>query len=150
MHTFVLTDADGVEHQYQILPHGAEDGERIMWQLDAMAVGPLAALLQSGIGQLVAGEASVGDVLDKDVASLFEGVDFAGVGRDLSKVLGGPDILALSGQLLRHTTRDGQKLVEGDKRTPAFQMAYQRNYWELRRALFEVIRYNRFFPLPGA
>lgn len=146
MHTFVLKDADGVEHQYQVLPHDADKGERIMWQLDAMLVGPLGALLQSQLGRVIAAEASVNELLGAKVEDVFQGIDLLAVGRDLATHLRGPEILALSAELMQHTTRDGLPMSVRENRS----VAYQRNYWELRRALFEIIRYNRFFPLPGA
>lgn len=146
LHTFTLKDAEGNEHEYQMIAHAADEGEEIMWHLTAMAAGPLGALLQSMIGELIVGERSMTELLDTDPKTLFAGVDLAEVGKSLQPILASPTMRDLSAKLLRHTTRDGKAL--SDKMTRA--LAYQRNYTEMHRALLEAIRFNRFFPVPGA
>lgn len=147
VHTFTLRDADGVEHSYQTIAHPADEGERLFWALLALAGPSVGALAQAALtGPLLAEGGSLASIADRPISDLLEGVDFGAVGREVAAALSTPQALALSRDLLRHTTRDGTPL-----HNPAMRaQAYTRNYSEMVRALMEIVRFNRFFPLPGA
>jgi len=74
------------------------------------------------------------------VAGLDEGTGLDG---GLARALDSFDD-GLIAALLRYTQRDGVQLSG-----VAFDKAYQRNYFELTAALWEVITANRFLPLPA-
>jgi hypothetical protein len=64
------------------------------------------------------------------------------------KSVGGMSVLAPL--VLQYTTRDGQKLITGSgksRNTAAFDLAYTRNWGELRGAFLKVMEINGFFEL---
>ncbi len=160
---FTLVDADGAEHAYSVRPHPPGEGEAIMWslvQLGAEPLGRLASLALRGLQleQLIQ-MAQAGDsredgkprgmmsVLvengDSIVEGLKESLDLAKVGADIAKSIGALPMLALSRSILSLTERDGKPL----NNKLIYDGAYTRNYGELRRALWEVIKINRFLSL---
>lgn len=129
MHTFHLDDADGTAHEYVIMaPHGAAEGTKIMLKLAALIAGPVGGLIDGLAGK--GGPGATGPELSRAILSLGD--------NDLIK------------QLLVNVTRDGKALGGASPlAAKTFNDAYQRNYGELCRALWEVVAYNRFLSLPA-
>ena len=126
--TFELKDADGQPHTYLVVPHPPDEGQRILWTLMAGGVEPLAA----AAGGLLAKGGTLAELMDQDLGDLFGDLDWASVGKGLKSTLVSGDMPGLTKQLMRHTLRDGRELAD-----PAvFAGAYQRNYWEMTRALW--------------
>lgn len=152
MHEFRLTDAAGQPHLYEIDLHRGSEGLRLSLQLGSLLVEPLAA----AVGPMLPGmiEAAVkGGKLDKQAlaASLLDdpdtlrSLDLSGVGRAVQQAaLSLPDETVYA--VLRYTNRDGKPLVASGRATLDFDAAYQGNYGELLRAVWEVARANGFFP----
>lgn len=156
--TFTLVDADGVSHTYSVRPHPPGKGEAIMWslvQLGAEPLGRLASLALRGLDlpALIAASKAGSDatprgmlatLLDDDtIASLKESIDLAKVGADIARSIGAMPMQTLSRDILSLAERDGKPLSNA----MAWDAAYARNYGELRRALWEVIKLNRFLSL---
>ena len=135
MFTFTLLDADGQPHEYEVALHKATDGQPIMWELYALAAGPL-----SGAVGALAGSGKIADVLDTDLS----GLDFGAVGEGLSRSL--LTMPKLTPRILAGTFRDKKRLFEGSD-SSTFDAAYRGNYFELVRAVWEVVQANRFLPL---
>lgn len=133
LHSFTLTDALGNEHSYEVALHPATQGEPIMWALVALGVEPIAAALAKVDG--------AGGLLDLNLGDL----NLTGSADALAKAIARADLPDLRQRILAHTTRDGRPL----KDRPHFDAAYQGNYGELARALWEVVKLNRFLPLPA-
>lgn len=134
MHEFELQDADGQSHRYHVVPHGAVDGEAIVYRLAELLAEPLAALVD-GAGEKL-------DLSNVDLDTILEQLDIRELGKAVRSALAGSRMAELRAAVLRHTSRDGKKLSDAT----SFNEAYQRNYGELFRAVFEVTRFNRFFP----
>lgn len=139
--TFSLTDAQGVEHAYSVMPHNADAGFALSAQLVELGIEPIAA----GIGQALAaaGPDGIRGLLDADASGLLASVDIGALGKRL-----GPLVAALPKlrpELFRAVTRDGAALS-----SPVhFNAAYQRNYAELYLAIWKIVEGNGFLPLPG-
>ena len=135
---FKLADASGVVHEYTVVPHGATQGERIVLSLLSYLPEPLAVLL-GGLD----GFDSIDDLKGADLPKLLEGLDLSQLGAAVGKALreAVAQIPTLRAEILAHTMRDGKRITGAQ-----FDAAYQRNYLELGRALFEVCRFNGFFP----
>lgn len=143
MHELSLCDAQGKPHTYAIQPHPAGEGTRLVLQLMAMAAEPLGRLLESKLAELITKFSSGELDMDTDVKSLageLGDVAWSQVAGDLRRVLADVDGPALIRDLLRYTTRDGQKLAEPG----AYDVAYQQNYIELLKAAAYVIQVNGF------
>ena len=138
---FTLPDADGVAHRYVLLPHGATEGQRIVFQLVALGAEPLARLAQ---GLLTIEGVSLKRLLNDPAAlkTLGEKLDVAALGGDIKRSIASmPD--QLTAALVSRCTRDGKQLSNPSH----FDTAFARNYGELARLLWEVIRVNRFLSL---
>lgn len=134
-YSFTLTDADGAEHTYEIMArHAAEPGFALMAEVGALVSGPLAALMAG----LAVGKAGA------DLGGLL-----APVGPELGRALLSLRDLALVKRILAHTLRDGKPLVGSPAAAANFNAAFQGNYAELLQAVWEVVSYNRFLPLPA-
>jgi hypothetical protein len=146
-HTFTLTDADGLQHVYEVTLHPTDTGTEILWALVANGAEPFARLADSALkapGALESIAAAFGGDEDtkQSALSLLAGADFKGIGTDAKASVQALDMPRLQHKLLHHVTRDGLPL-----RVPAnFDRAYRGNYWEMVFALWEVVRYNRFLP----
>lgn len=157
--TVRIAGADGVEHEYMIVPMTVERGVPIMLRLYAAAAGPLGELLKGLLGALWDalsddGESSGGlqAMLDSPAAAQALGdairdMDLGAVGRDLQAALLDPRVNAsgLFSDLLTDVRRDGKRLGDGIE----MDVAYRGNYVEMLRAAWEVIRVNRFLPAFG-
>jgi hypothetical protein len=144
--TFDLVDANGVPHRYTVVLHPADAGAGVSMALLGLGLEPLAraagALFDEG-GLAIAVNA-LRDEGDKTRATELLGkLDLPGVAAALGPALGRPSTLALLRSVLAYTHRDGAKL-DGI----AFSTAYQGNYAEMYRAVWEVAARNRFLPLP--
>ncbi len=133
MHTFTLTDADGVDHVYYVQAHPAARGQTIMWRLMAMGSEPLVAFM--------------GAFLDDGVDASVSAAEMAQAGRALRDTILQQAPAELIREILQHTLRDSKGIgLAGAKGDLAFHNAYTRNYWEMLQAVGEVVKYNRFFP----
>ena len=135
---FTLTDSQGVGHAYSCSAHGACEGQHIMFKLLGAGLGAIAPVLtvMASRGKLS---------LDSDMSELLKGVDLSPATSAVQEFLMRPDIAPMIKSILRLTTRDGVSLYnDGD-----FGIAYQANYSELLQAIWKVIGYNGFLPLPG-
>lgn len=141
-HTFELNDGQGQAHRYTCALHPpSRDGVALALDLAALGLEPVARLAQGVLKD--AKVESVQALLDDK--TLFERLDLAKVGADLRAALLMPQAATLPRRLLSNTTRDGKDLGTDF----AFDEAYAGNYLELAKALWEVVRANRFLPLPG-
>ena len=141
---FTLRDATGTDHTYEVLPHPATDGSRIMWQLYAMGVEPLGKLAGSLLTADGLNVKSLRGLLDDPAAleKIRSSVDLGALAAAIRAALVGTSMPALTQEILHHTRRDGLEL-----RNPAhFDAAYACNYWELSVALWKVVQANRFLP----
>ena len=128
---------DGIGHEYVIIPFGAGEGWPLGMRIAELISPPLGVVIDG----LVGGLDDVPDAINKLQAGVTQVAD-GGIGAmgssigSLAGVLAGD--MALVRQLVKHVTRDGQKLSN-----PAvFDMAYQANYGELLMALYHVLRVN--------
>jgi len=119
--TFELEDASGASVSYSVNFHPAGEGFRLSAELVKLLGGAFAAVVD-GEGDDVDMGAVMGALKDLDV----------------------DDFIDLSTKVLKYTHRNG-KSMKGH----AFDVAYRGNYLELYQALFEVIKVNKFLPLPG-
>jgi hypothetical protein len=150
---FVIKDADGNDRRYEVTPHNAVQGQAIMWDLVALGAEPVARLADSALKseEVVAGLASalasggVGKLLDGGAVELLGGIDLGAVGADVKRAIVSMPMQRLTRDILRHTTREGRALSDDT----VFGLAYQANYGELLRAVWEVVKINRFLSLPG-
>jgi hypothetical protein len=150
---FVIVGADGLEHRYTVVLHDAVAGQAIMWDLVALGAEPMARLAESALKseQVIAGLSSAlasggaGKLLDGGAAELLGGLDLGSVGADVKRAITSMPMPKLTRDILRHTTRDEKPLANDG----VFGSAYQGNYGELLRAVWEVAKINRFLSLPG-
>jgi hypothetical protein len=142
-HVFTLTDADGNPHTYAVTRHRGSEGYGLAQLLLGLVLEPLAAAAGPPIVAAVT-RGGLGVVLDDP--AILAALDLAGLARALrGSLLGLSD--ATIGSILRYVNRDGKPLIgEGNRPTGVFDAAYAGNYAELGAVLWEVVRYNRFFP----
>ena len=133
-HTFSLTDSTGQTHTYETFPHGALEGLKVLNYLIAAGAEPLAKLVTSTLGP----DMSLASLVTGDVP--LSSLDLTQMGTALKNVVG-DHFLDVATDVMRHTTRDGQALTQ-----MTMDVAYRQNYVEFYRALWEIIRVNRFFP----
>ena len=140
IHSFTLTDADGAEHFYEVTPHRHSTGRPLVNVLAALLAGPLL----NGLGSLIGGvqEAEAGASLLDSID--LEALDFESMGPAVVEAIGRMPV-DLPAKLFAHTMRDGKRLSDEGERAVAFS----RNYREEERAIWEVVKYNRFLMLPG-
>lgn len=136
---FTLVDADGAPHEYMLVKHGATEGQVITWSLIAFGGEPLGALAQSIFSG--SGQASIGSMMDDPKA--LASINWGNLGRDIAASVQGTDMAGLTRKLLINVHRDGKSL-----RDPShFDAAFQANYGELMKLLWEVVKHNRFLGL---
>jgi hypothetical protein len=143
--TFTLTDADGKTHTYEVIPHPPTEGSRIMWSLVGLGAEPLGRLIK---GLFAAGEIkNLRAALDASdgVGKLLAAIDPAELAGDIRRSLATVALDKLGRDILSRTSRDGRNLANDLH----FDAAYTRNYSELLRSLWEVVKANRFLSLPG-
>lgn len=140
MHEFNLIDAKGKPHTYLVQPHPAGEGTRLVLQVMGMAAEPLGRLLEGKLADLIERFASGALDMDAKVADELKDVAWSAVAGDLRRVLADVDGTKLIRDVLRYTTRDGQRLADDG----AYDFAYQQNYLELLKAVAQVIQINGF------
>lgn len=146
MTTFTLTDSSGKPHTYTVQPHPAGEGTRLVITLMGLAGEPLGRVLNSNLAGLV-GKVQSGEVnLESNVNDLLQDIDFSSVARDLRLALAAVDGLQLFQDLLKYTHRDGYPLAESGH----YDAAFQQNYGELLKAVWEVIKRNGFLGFIGS
>lgn len=143
----VSFEIDGHVYTSTLLP--AEEGIEVIAALVALAGEPLAAVLESVLGDpkrlalLARAATDEGDTTS--ISDLLGGVSLAQVGAALRTGLAGAKAVPVVRALVKWTHRDGKALRDPGE----FNAAYRGNYGELARALFEIVKVNRLFPLPG-
>lgn len=147
---FVLTDADGVEHSYTCTPHRSSEGTALCLRLLRMAGEPLGRIASSNLGKLF--ELFQGGALDLDgdAGELLEALerlelDLGEIVADLQLAIASAGDEKFFRAILKNTFRDGQPLAKDS----AYEAAYVANYMEQLRAVWEVIKINRFLPFLG-
>jgi len=149
--SFVLKDANGEEHAYEVILHGARAGRPIHFALMRMSARPLLEALEqvakSGelMDALFSDKGDAAAALMGDPQAMIEKLNLGGLGSKISTALASEDLENLSDLIFAHTRRDKTALSDG----VVFDLAYQANYGEMLLALIKVIRLNRFLPLPG-
>ena len=133
----VIRDADGTPHTYRVVLHPGSEGAQIMWELYALASGPLAA----GLGVIAGIDGSFADLLKLKTQDVLGKLDAEAIGRSVQGALA--SMPALTGKILRYTYRDDKPLADRSH----FDAAFQANYWELTLAVWGVVQANRFLPL---
>lgn len=140
-----------------------------MWQLISLGLEPVATGLSNllkreallavfgGLGML--DEEGAGDganltieaLLDRPLPDLIEAigavaepVKLGEVAGSLRSALARVDASKLTREILRFAVRNGKPLSNDAH----FAEAFRRNYGEMLAAAWEVVRYNRFLPLP--
>lgn len=155
MHSFTLTDADGVAHVYTTMPHPPTEGFAVVSRVAAAAIDPFAgtalAVLMKVVPEAIArargadGSIDVASILDDpEIAERLGGLDFSGTGPALKRAVVDLNLDTVK-LVLKHTSRDDKPLGP----QLAFDTAFCRNYGEMAAAVWEVCQYNRFFPLLG-
>ena len=132
--SFVVRDVDGAPHTYQLTFHPAGEGQVLMFELMAMLAPPGSAL-----GAMLADGSAGGSAFDVDLAT----IDWTAAGREIQAVLASKATPELTRPLLAYAVRDNVPV------SAVFDRVYRANYGEMLGALWEVIRANRFFSLPG-
>lgn len=141
---FTLSDADGLAHVYELIPHPASEGQRVMWTLLQLGAEPLGRLIGQALPALE-GIGSLRQLLDDPAALAAIGgkIDFAQVGADVRRSVGSMPMDSLVKELLSRCTRDGKPLSN----PLAFDASYTRNYREMLLAAWKSVEANRFFAL---
>lgn len=148
-HTFTLSDADGTPHTYTVQPHRGHQGAPLALQLLALVVEPLAVgagpVIMDGLGRTKGKPGgAIAQLLDDD--QVLQSLDLEALARGVRTAMLGLR-LQLMLDVLRYTNRDGKPLVtDALQPTGTFDVAFARNYQELGLALWEVARFNGFFP----
>lgn len=152
---FTLKDADGNPHEYVLVRHGATRGQKIMWQLVALGVEPLA---QIGAGIVSAAEVfdKLGDLLNvakgegagdpslEAIRPMLDAVDLKQLGANIRNAILSTDMPQLTLDLVANMTRDAKGLDKAQN----FDAAFQGNYVELQQAVWQSVVRNRFISLP--
>lgn len=145
---FDLQDRNGDTHTYMVSPHVGMQGLEVVDAMLAIGLGPLAEAM---FGAVRAAEAQKADgeatqvTSGIDLTTLLDNVDVKSVVTSAQTGLttaGG--MTKLAPLVMRYTTRDGRRLIsEGN--TAEFDMAYTRNWGEMRGAFMKVMEINGFF-----
>lgn len=147
--SFTLDDADGETHQYDLMPHPADEGQVIVFKLLALGAEPLGSIIQAValagdirdmIGKAME-EGGVDAVMEIDYMSVLAAVDFTRLGKAVKEVLAKGDAPELVRSVLKHARRDDKPLDKDG----VFGRAYQANYGEMLAAAYYSIKVNRFF-----
>lgn len=144
--TFTLQDGEGRQHEYEVQLHPPTEGMEIMWQLIALGAGPLGSAIKGFLTNAAGGGTfSLRGMMDdpEGLSKLAGAVDFAAVGNDIAAAVMKANRAALVRAILCKTSRDGKRLES----VLAFDEAFVGNYGELIRAIWEVVRANRFLSL---
>lgn len=152
---FSLPDADGSVHHYMTETFPPEEGMPICADLYAALAGPAGQLLGGAVAKA---KDRLGDLIDSTgegirnamddpavaeaLIDVVSGIPWGEVGKDIQSSLRSLDLAVVSRRLLRRTHRDGKPLAND----VAYNEAYRANYFEHHRALWEVVKANRFFP----
>lgn len=152
---FTLQDRSGGEHTYVVSPHVGSQGLEVIDAMLAIGMGPLAEAMFSAaraaeaeklrkkeLGQDTE-ESDIGLSAILDAIDLDNIVESAQTG--LTSVGG---MTKLAPLVLRYTTRDGQRLIDGQGKrlnTAGMDLAYTRNWREMRDAFMKVMEINGFF-----
>lgn len=132
-------------HSYTVVQHPPTEGYGIVLQLLAAVSDPLAATLGPAVQGVLDALGKTESLLDVDTGAIgaaLDSIDWSVAGPALQRAI--PHLsLPLVRQVLRYAWRDGKPLSDDGE----FDLAYARNYTELFQAVFEVVRFNGFFPL---
>ena len=143
-HTFLLRDSQGVEHAYVCNPHMATEGVLVIARLMRLGGPSIASIFQSLYASIDTSDLTLSSKVN--VASIVGKVDWTGlkiseaVKQFVDGLASSVDGVELIKDILAQTNRD-KKYLKDDA---IFDLAYRRNYLELLKAAWEVIRYNDF------
>ena len=144
--TFVLEDASGDEHVYEVYYHPASVG----WVLSMSIVQTLGPALMATIGDLSEGLLdTIGGMADEEAFEEIKGkfkLDLVQAMEMLGEV-DPEDLQKLTWRVLRYASRDGSALMDNRKPSHTFSKAFRANYEELYLCCWEIIKGNRFIPL---
>lgn len=149
---FTLKDRSGGSHTYIVSPHIGSQGLKVVDAMLAIGMGPAAeAMFSAARASEARRSLSANGEVNLQFTDLIEHVDMEHVITSAQAGIqsaGGMEILAPL--VLQHTTRDGLPLIQmtGNKRNTAnFDLAYTRNWGELRSAFLKAMEINGFFEL---
>lgn len=137
----------GVQYVTTLLP--AVDGIRILSKLVALLGEPIAGLFEvvakdpTKLAKVLAAARTPGDTTK--IEDLLGGVSLSSLGRDLRAGLSTVDAVPLILEIVQTSHRNGKALRDPTE----FNLAFRGNYGEMFRLVFELIKVNRLFPLPG-
>lgn len=147
--SFTLDDVDGNTHQYDLMPHPADEGQIIVFQLMALGAEPLGSIAQAVatageirdmIGKAM-DEGGIEAVMEIDYMAVLAAVDFTRMGKAVKDVLASGKAPQMVRDVLSKARRDDIPLDKDGN----FGRAYQANYGEMLAAAFYSIKVNRFF-----
>jgi hypothetical protein len=142
-HEFTVEDANGEKHRYVGSLHKpTTDGIQISLQLAGLGLQPLIAGVK---GILKESGGDIEKLIDSDVSTLLEKLDVDTVLEKLQPALLSDQLPGLPHRLMKEWTRDAKDLSN----EIVFNECYRGNYLELIKAMIEVIKVNRFLPLPS-
>lgn len=150
-HEFDIKDAQGVPHHYVMGYHGFEDGADVSLWLIANCgsmVGTMLPALKQATSSLMQEAGTVEALLSMDAGRAFEGLADAlgsvppeAFAAELRRSLAGAKPMLRV--IFKHAARDGLPVLAN------LDTIYRANFWEMYQAAFEIIKANRFFPLPS-
>lgn len=139
---FELVDSNGATHQYVMTRHLGGEGSllamRIMGFCAESAISAMLALLGKAKG-------SIKDLIDNvNIEDVLADLDSEAMGPAVSRVLADPSAHRIARHdLMKYVHRDGKALAKETN----FDQAFQGNYTEWYKLVWEVARRNRFLPL---
>lgn len=162
--TFILQDADGEDHTYDVTPHTGGD-HMLVVKLAAVAGEPLGRLLQGNLVTLFdvfmsgakeatedakskeeAADQVKQTILDKehDIRGVLESLDLdlSSVVKDVRNALFEVGTEELFRELFKNASRDGKPLSASKH----YDEAWKRNWTEWTLAMWKIVQYNRFVP----
>ena len=145
MHQFTLTDSKGQSHLYKVTPHPGREGTALVIELMGMAMEPLGRIVDSKLSELIQmyleGEITGESEVEQLIMEHMPDIEWRQIAGDVRKVLMElPNPQLTIRKILKHTTRDGDRLVDDG----AFDIAYQQNYLEMFKAAAHVTKINGF------
>lgn len=133
-----VTDDDGVEHEYRIIPFNPDDGFDILSAVLACTSEPLGRIFDALGGEEETTIESAGANLAQLLGQEVDTVKLGGAVAELVSGIQKQGGSRLVKRILSQTFRDGHRLNDA----AAYNRAYRANYGELFRAIFAVLRVN--------
>lgn len=138
---FTLPDSSGESHDYTMTLHLGGEGSILAMQIMGFIAEPA---LNAVMGLLEHSGGTGAQLLDLQTSALFDGLDQSTIGPALGRILTNPDAHKIVRRdLVKYVHRDGKPLAQDTN----FDQAFQGNYGELFKVVWEVAKRNRFLPL---